>query len=345
MSFVTHEVGHIRRNWYARNYAEGRGTPWNSFLETGIARDSLIRVWKRLLRVVCPLKDLWSNNKTALLTSDILALVKGIKIVSYKFEGHRHTASTLLNANRDLLVYEQGTQHLDDYYDKFKSRCEVIEQYGGTVAEFPIVTAACIKKGMTVLELTAGLDDSTITQSEYQAAKSTSVKIAKGALFLQRANKKYEPLMLELQNKYSQGTDDYPTTVEEAYNCLVTYVVSDSGNNRTRQAPPAGDNNKMAFVQHGLPANPAHNLHPTILCYNCQHMGHYSNECPLPDAREATQESVSTLMQQDHYPDSDFRQDQDPDLCFCNSNDLYEPTCKRRTYKQPSCDEKPKLPK
>jgi hypothetical protein len=70
MSFVTREVGHIRRNWYARNYAEDRGTPWNSFLETGIARDSFIRVWKRLLRVVCPLKDLWSNTLLSLTGGD-----------------------------------------------------------------------------------------------------------------------------------------------------------------------------------------------------------------------------------------------------------------------------------
>jgi hypothetical protein len=46
MSFATREVGHIRRNWYARDYAEGRGTPWNSFSETGFAHDSLTRGWK-----------------------------------------------------------------------------------------------------------------------------------------------------------------------------------------------------------------------------------------------------------------------------------------------------------
>ena len=54
------------------------------------------------------------NYRTALEASDILALIKGIKIVSYKFDGHRHKPSTLLNANRDLINYEQGTQHLDD---------------------------------------------------------------------------------------------------------------------------------------------------------------------------------------------------------------------------------------
>ncbi len=87
-----------------------------------------------------------TDYKAALLTSDILALVKGIKIVSYKFDGHRHKPSTLLNANRDLINYEQGTQHLDDYYKEFKSRIVVIEQYGGTVGKYPIVTASCIRE-------------------------------------------------------------------------------------------------------------------------------------------------------------------------------------------------------
>jgi hypothetical protein len=293
------DVSEYKRNMKA--FKEGQTTMWAVIIG---------QTSKKMLSEL----EATKNYKDALESSDILALLKGIKIVSYKFDGHRHKPSTLLDASRELLNYKQGDQHIDDYYKEFKSRCDVIEQYGGTVGDYPTVIASCISKDKTVAELIDGLADGTITPEQYATAKAEAVEIIKAALFLQQSHKTYDPLRIELQNKYSQGKDDYPTTTEAAYNRLVTYVVSvdpaSDGNRRRRpERATTTTDEQLAFVQQGQAADPAHNSHPDILCYNCQRFGHYSNECPLPDARQGTQESVSTLLEQEN---------DGPDLCFCN---------------------------
>jgi hypothetical protein len=45
----------------------------------------------------------------------------------------RHRPTLLADLMQDLLSYQEGQHTLEDYLKEFKSRCAVIEQYGGTV--------------------------------------------------------------------------------------------------------------------------------------------------------------------------------------------------------------------
>jgi hypothetical protein len=64
---------------------------------------------------------------------DILELLKAIKIISYKFDHHRQLETSITTALEKLLNYYQDRENLDDYFKSFKSRCEVIEQFGGSI--------------------------------------------------------------------------------------------------------------------------------------------------------------------------------------------------------------------
>ena len=111
------------------------------------------------------------------------------------------------------------------------------------------------------------------------------------------------------KNQYSRGTDQYPETVTEAYNLLVSYKKPE--NNRTlrpgggnnRNLRPSGGNNRDAdpqdqnvvFVQAGQP------LIAKITCFNCQQMGHYAVDCTnaykyVQRARAPVVPAVNLLM-------------------------------------------------
>jgi hypothetical protein len=76
-------------------------------------------------------------------------------------------------------------------------------------------------------------------------------------------------------------------------------VVAGMGNNQNRnhRSGTTTDNDQMAFVvQHRLPADPAHNSHPTVLCFNFQCMEHHSGDCPFPDTQGKNQERGLALI-------------------------------------------------
>jgi hypothetical protein len=73
--------------------------------------------------------------------SNILELLKAIKIVAYKFDHHRQQEISVTGVIEDLFSYRQDKQTIDVYHKNFKSRCDVIEQFGGSLGAHPIVIA------------------------------------------------------------------------------------------------------------------------------------------------------------------------------------------------------------
>jgi hypothetical protein len=186
--------------------------------------------------------------------SNILDLLKEIKIVSYKFDVHRKEEESLSMAIKELASYRQGNLSIDDYYKEFQSRCGVIEQFGGTVGSHPVVTARHLK--VPVNELRANFKAKKFDSDTYFAAVDAGVESYKIHLWMGELHDRYEPLMTELRNRFSQGEDLWPKTMDAAYKRLVTYVVPGlSSRTTTRErpgpTPSTDDGPQLNFVQQG----------------------------------------------------------------------------------------------
>ena len=114
-----------------------------------------------------------------------------------------------------------------DYLTKFKDICQVIEHYGGNLGD----DQALIDEELVNLVILAYATDKEKEEYRVKArirAKNKALAIA----FLKRSDKaRYGQLLTDLKKQHSRGTDQYPKTVTEAYNLLVSYKKTE--NNRT----------------------------------------------------------------------------------------------------------------
>ena len=133
--------------------------------------------------------------------------------------------------------------------------------------------------------------------------------------FLTKSDKgRYGQLVIDLENQYTRGTDQYPSTITETYNMLVTY--KKPANNRERNATSRRNNrggpatateqtnsgrgdeeeqhDDVAFVQHASAQPPAIG---SIKCFNCNEYGHYSTSCPNPSNGVGRNDPAIQLLQ------------------------------------------------
>ena len=69
---------------------------------------------------------------------DVLLLVRGIKVPTFKFDGHKHPSHALHEANRDFYQYYQMGQTMNpQYLETFKNKVLGIDSYGGSIGTDP----------------------------------------------------------------------------------------------------------------------------------------------------------------------------------------------------------------
>jgi hypothetical protein len=139
-----------------------------------------------------------------------------------------------------------------------------------------------------------GNTTATAATDELNATKEGAIEEYLAMAFLMGADRnRYGKLIEDLENAFTQGQDNYPRTVTGAYTMLTTWkqrnIVhvlgsasegvsfanvegggSDDENNVEGEIALTNDGKKSAKR-----AGKAH-----ITCFNCNEMGHYSNECP-----------------------------------------------------------------
>ena len=239
-------------------------------------------------------------------SNDSLGLLQMIKGIAYRFESQSNIYLALDEAKCSFYTYYQGHDESNaTYLSKFKDIIQVIEHYGGNIGDDEVLVAEELKK--------LKLDSKVTTSSDLSAATETAKQKSHAIAFLKRADKhRYGILTTDLANLYSRGTDQYPTTITEAYNMLVTYKKPVTQNTRgpptpasnvTRPREPTAASTllpvteDLSFVQQASPP-PIE----SIQCYNCQEYGHYKSDC---NAKPVPRSAATLLFQQATNIDSD----------------------------------------
>jgi hypothetical protein len=264
-------------------------------------------------------------------TCDCIWLLKEIQGITHRFEGTRNVFISLDDAwsNYYCGCRQEHKQTLHEYLKDFQGLVQVLEHYGAALgAEGPYQDSvkAQVRK-----------DKPGLTTAEYNkravvAAKQKYVAIG----FLKRADRKrYGGLWSDLENQFTQGTDDYPSNLTGAYNLLLDYTAPPSQQygrrkNRAEEEEISG----ITFLQSSAPV-PGTNgaTHERIKCYNYQNTGHYASTCPQEtqdqqgvQLLQVVQDSILTAVEDPYVSEFTFLQVEEvpDDFTFHQSNTCYK---------------------
>jgi hypothetical protein len=137
-------------------------------------------------------------------------LLTSLKNICHKFEHTENRFVALVNAKAAIFNCCQGqTQTTTDYYESFKELLSVLESYEGQLHD----PAAAAPDSANVKALTTDAERNTFMRDRYSAI-----------LFLRNSDsQRYDQLKLDLSNDFSKGRDEYPTSLTDAHQLLLTY--------------------------------------------------------------------------------------------------------------------------
>ena len=139
----------------------------------------------------------------------------------------------LIEAATKLFAFGQPDgMSLHDYFETFKGLIKIYEHHGG-----------CLRQDHTRMEAHL-VDPNTATHDEIALAKERAGEEFKAILLLSKANsKEYGSLLIDLHNRFAGDDDQYPETLNEAYDRLVNYINPLKGH-----ATMASQESGMAFL-------------------------------------------------------------------------------------------------
>ena len=208
---------------------------------------------------------------------DCTWLLKKIKGISLKFDDKRNAFLSSLDARSSFLScrQKQGQTNVA-FRDELKAWADTIEFYGGSVAECYTLVPEWGPGGVRL-------------------SATARMKIAHdrtmGVAYIRKADTdRYGLLITELANNYAKGKDEYPKSLQEAFELLESYTLptltrtrntassaNQTTSNETATSPEASAMTfaqAMAFVAGNNGAT-----HETVECFQCHAYGHYAHEC------------------------------------------------------------------
>ena len=189
----------------------------------------------------------WNNISGA---NDVLGLLELIRESMYTGTTRRKDTTALVEAATKLFAFRQPDgMSLHDYFETFKGLVKIYEHHG-----------RCLGQDQTRIE--AHLADPDIaTPDEIALARERVGEEFQAILFLSKANtKEYGSLLIDLHNRFAGDDDQYPETLNEAYDRLVNYINLLKGH-----ATIASQESGMAFLAEDehIPYREDHNKQPT----------------------------------------------------------------------------------
>ena len=229
---------------------------------------------------------------------DCLSLLMSIKGISYKFEAQRYPPLALFDAKAAFYRYTQHrTLSNADYLEKFKALYTIIEHYGGSIGEDPMLVKDEARRD-NILHF----NDLTTNDTEYIQRVPFARNHFLAYAFLHGCHKsRYGDLMIELENQHTYSNGQFPKTLTSAYNLLVNYRSKQKcnhydGKNEEKKESEFTFNTlaggKSMVNDKGEKCNSRGEV---LKCYKCGGP-HYSNDprCPKATKLEAPVNSYST---------------------------------------------------
>ena len=194
-----------------------------------------------------------------------------IEEISMGLESRSNTAVAVTKAQAQYVKTRQGNKSLFEYHELYKNRVATLQRIGGCLIAPGVAKEIAMFHGRDVPN-----DEDNTEASDKCIAVS----------FI--TNSSYPKYVNELHNALLDGNDNYPNTLEEAYE-----IMHLRGPEMTRTHHQEGVAFATVGAQNGtvVPGRNGRSF-PNIKCHGCEAMGHYSEQCPAGEGennRGATQ--------------------------------------------------------
>ena len=141
---------------------------------------------------------------------DGIALLIIVRSITHAFEDRTNKAHQIVKMKTKLMKFRQGSLPLIQYHDQFLSRVEALKHVGATFYEQAVAEQVATNRNEED-------EDEDVEVEVNDADKETATEMSIAIMFLQGAHSRYSDYMNSLSNKYLQGEDKYPKTLQEAY--------------------------------------------------------------------------------------------------------------------------------
>ena len=127
-----------------------------------------------------------------------------------------YTPLALHEAKCRFYLHTEGkSATCQQYYESFKNNVEVIEYCGGVIGE---EDTGVVDNELILL----GMNQAQANDAQLAQAKAVAEDHVLGCAFLFGSDKhRYGKLLEDLENGFTQGSDVYPATLQQAYTLLV----------------------------------------------------------------------------------------------------------------------------
>jgi hypothetical protein len=191
----------------------------------------------------------------------------------FQFQSQRYSPLALHKAKRRFYLCTQDRNTTcQQYHETFRNNVDVIEYCGGVISKDP----GLINGKLIATELTHANADAA---QLHGAEDAVLERVLACALPLRERQVLLRQLLEDLENDYTQGTDNYPATLQQAYTLLVHW--KQDPRNLMHLMGEVTDG--VAFTNVGTKgAQQEGNAHggrrniADITCFNCRGKGHYA---------------------------------------------------------------------
>jgi Reverse transcriptase (RNA-dependent DNA polymerase)/Zinc knuckle len=234
-----------------------------------------------------------AGYEQALADHDGIELLKIIKGIAFNFQNQKYLPHAVHEAKRRFFMQVQG-KHMSaqEYLTQFNNHVDVLKHVG-----------AVIGPDTSIAQELAGGGTKTVSATHNKEATERYLAVA----FLLGADRiRYGKLIEDMENSYLQGQNNYPKTINDAYNLLSNWKQDPRNMVRIGAGGTDGvqfvnngtenENDGTLLANNGTSKKGGKSNKSEVTCFNCGKKGHYADSCPEKGKDENDEEDGANLL-------------------------------------------------